>query len=145
MRRTMASRLHSIKKAGHHQISNKMPVAEKIFYPGQWGDRNEATSHIHSRSHPFYLTAVKKVIHVSLHSPIAAAIGVMADSSPISWGSSHFLSILKVLWKRLAWGIYSSARDAERRRACETHLHDPWDWLNPFHIPQFERKNRGNK
>lgn len=114
---------------------------------GQWGDRPKATSCIHLCSFmqsPILVDCCeKRCLHSTpLPDPwwMRATTG---DSSPIYSSSSHFRSILRALWKSLTWGIYSRVKHTWREgghvKECATHLYDPWDWLNPFPIPQFER------
>lgn len=127
-------------------------MAGEIFHPGQWGGQPEMRPHhtsirIHSLRFQFYLTAMKKGIHVLLHFLITAARAVMGDSSPISWASSHFLSVLKVLWKRLAWGIYSRAKETQREggHVKHTFMTPETDWTHSTSPSLKEKTEEINK
>lgn len=128
-------------------------MADKIFHPEQWGGDSLKWGHI---THPFgsihsisnsIWPLWKKGVHVLLHSPIAAARAVMGDSSPISWASSHFLSVLKVLWKRLAWGIYSRAKETQREggHVKHTFMTPETDWTHSTSPSLKEKTEEINK
>lgn len=88
----------------------------------------------------------KKGNHVSLHSPITAAREVMADSSPVSWASSHFLSILKAPWKRLAWGYLQQSRETQTEggHVKHTFMTSETDGTHST-SPSLKEKNREKK
>lgn len=118
----------------------------KYFIQDSEGGQPEMRPHhtsirIHSLRFQFYLTTMKKGVHFLLHFPITAARAVMGDSSPISWASSHFLSVLKVLWKRLAWGIYSRAKETQREggHVKHTFMTPETDWTHST-SPRFKEK-----